>query len=59
MRRTYYYKAKVVIDPEDLAPYELRPGMPVDVMIRHNDRTLLDYLLAPLEQSFSRAFKDE
>ena len=57
--RQAYYEGTVILDHTEAQKYKLYPGMPADVMIRLNDRTFLDYLLAPLEQSFSRAFIDD
>lgn len=37
----------------------LHPGMPTEVMIVTGERSALDYLLGPLEDSFARAFREE
>ncbi len=36
-----------------------RPGMPAEIQIRTADRTFLDYLLQPLRDSMSRAFRED
>ncbi|MFO6466128.1 HlyD family type I secretion periplasmic adaptor subunit [Jannaschia sp. KMU-145] len=36
----------------------LRPGIPVDAFLRTGDRTLLRYLVQPLERYFGRAFRE-
>ncbi|MFG6577606.1 HlyD family type I secretion periplasmic adaptor subunit [Sulfitobacter sp. 1A15333] len=36
-----------------------RPGMPVEIQIRTADRTFFDYLLQPLRDSMSRAFRED
>jgi epimerase transport system membrane fusion protein len=57
-----YYVARVEISPADLDrlnSVELYPGMPVEVMIATGERTALDYLLAPVAQSFQRAFREQ
>jgi HlyD family secretion protein len=63
MNRTEYYAAEVTIDPKDLArsteKLVLYPGMPVDVMIVTGKRTMLEYLLQPVADSFRRAFRQE
>jgi HlyD family secretion protein len=59
---TAYFKADVEIDPAAFARLDdisLYPGMPAEVLIMTGDRTLMDYLLAPLTDSFSRAFREE
>lgn len=56
-----YYVGQINVEPEALArlrDVKLYPGMPVDALIRLEDRTFVDYILAPLEQSFERAFRE-
>jgi HlyD family secretion protein len=51
----------------DLAPAELRrirgfnptPGMPAEVMIETSARTFAQYLIKPIEDSLSRAFRED
>jgi hypothetical protein len=38
---------------------KLYPGMPVDVSIVTGERTLLEYLLQPLLDSFAHAFREQ
>ncbi len=63
MNHTEYYAAEVSIDPKDLARSTehlvLYPGMPVEVMIVTGKRTMLEYLLQPVVDSFRRAFRQE
>lgn len=57
-----YFSARVRIDAEELQRVDdvhLYPGMPADVMIVTGERTFLDYLLGPVEDSFSRAFRED
>ena len=57
-----YYTARVEIDRaelEHLKAVELYPGMPVEVMIATGERTALDYMVAPITESFVRAFREE
>lgn len=42
----------------DLKDAKLYPGMPIEALIKLQDRTFVDYILAPLEQGFSRAFRE-
>lgn len=56
-----YYAASVEIDPQELArlkDVKLYPGMPVEVLITTGQRTLLQYLLDPVRESFARAFRE-
>jgi HlyD family type I secretion membrane fusion protein len=57
-----YFKADVEIDLAELGRLEgvsLYPGMPAEVLIITGKRTLADYLLAPVTDSFVRAFREE
>jgi HlyD family type I secretion membrane fusion protein len=61
-RGTSYYKARVVVDSDELSHLEnveLYPGMPTDVLIVTGERTLLKYLFAPIRDSFSKSFREE
>lgn len=54
-----YFEGRVEVPAEELERLEdvaLYPGMPVEVMIVSGERTFLDYLLAPLRESFARSF---
>ena len=42
-----------------LGDVRLVPGMPVDVFIETEERTVLSYLIKPLDDQFSRAFREE
>lgn len=58
----YYYLARIAIEPKELIPYphiKLYPGMPVQAMIITQHKTPLNYFIAPIEESFSRAFREE
>jgi HlyD family type I secretion membrane fusion protein len=60
--KTAYYTARVDVDQEKLAAMpsiHLYPGMPVDVMIETGKRTMLQYLLAPIENSFAHALREK
>jgi len=57
-----YYLASIDIDShelEQLPGVKLYPGMPVDVTVVTGERTLLEYILQPLLDSFSHAFVEE
>ncbi len=56
-----YFLARVTVDAaqlEDLQDVDLYPGMPAEVMIRTGEQTVLEYLLAPINESFHRAFRE-
>ena len=57
-----FYAARIRVLPEELASLpeeiELRPGMPVEVFITTDERTVVDYLISPLMETVSRAFRD-
>jgi HlyD family type I secretion membrane fusion protein len=60
-RRITYYEAEIKIDAAErakLSAVKLYPGMPAEVMIVTGERTLLDYLLQPLFDSFRRALRE-
>lgn len=56
-----YYLAQVETTPEALKALgnnQLRPGMPVDVIIKNGQRTFMGYLLKPMTDKLARAFKE-
>ena len=55
------YIARVRLNPEsipDLQNFHPVPGMPAEVYIKTSERTFLSYLLRPLKDSMSRAFRE-
>ncbi|RRH99275.1 HlyD family type I secretion periplasmic adaptor subunit [Mesorhizobium tamadayense] len=56
-----YFLAKVKVDAadlEELHDVRLSPGMPAEVMILTGEHTLLDYMLAPVQASLTRSFRE-
>ena len=56
-----YYIARVSIPEDQLAlvkDQEISPGMPAEVYIKTGARTLVEYIVRPLTDSFSRAFRE-
>jgi HlyD family secretion protein len=48
------------MDPDGLSgDMKFVPGMPVDVFIRTDERTLLSYLVKPLMDQAARAFREK
>jgi HlyD family type I secretion membrane fusion protein len=59
--RMPYYAVQIRVDPESLKEAEnvkLLAGMPAEVYIRTTERTLFDYLLAPITQSMRRGMRE-
>ncbi|MGO4571242.1 HlyD family type I secretion periplasmic adaptor subunit [Microvirga sp. 2TAF3] len=57
-----FFVARASILPESLAANpatRLYPGMPAEVLILNKPRRAIDYLLAPITESFNRAFREE
>ncbi|MEF3194048.1 MAG: HlyD family type I secretion periplasmic adaptor subunit, partial [Halothiobacillaceae bacterium] len=56
-----YYSAHVMIPPSELMRLKydrINPGMPVDVVIKTGERSLLEYLLKPLMNHIFMAFRE-
>ncbi|HSI52476.1 MAG: HlyD family type I secretion periplasmic adaptor subunit [Ramlibacter sp.] len=57
-----YYLARVQVTPEGykkLGKRTLQPGMPVEVVLKTGERSLLAYLLHPLSKRLAAAMKEE
>jgi len=58
-----YYRAEVELDPGqmDRLPGDLTliPGMPVEAFVRTADRSPMDYLIKPLADYFTKAFREQ
>lgn len=57
-----YYTTRVRITenlPPEINAAQIYPGMPVETFIATGSRTFLEYLIRPLQDSFSRAFREE
>jgi len=57
-----YYLARVSITPagmKTLGKRQLQPGMPVEVVIKTGERSLLTYLLHPLLKRVAASMKEE
>ncbi|NHF74387.1 HlyD family type I secretion periplasmic adaptor subunit [Paracoccus xiamenensis] len=56
-----YFLARLSVDAEELARIqhsELRPGMPVEVFIETQPRTILSYLVKPMVDQIQHAFRE-
>lgn len=57
-----YYMARVKVTQEglkELGKYQMQPGMPVEVVFKTGERSLLTYLLHPLTKRIASAMKEE
>lgn len=57
-----YYRGRVEIDAEQIARLgnvKLSAGMPAEVMVIAGNRTLLQYLIQPVQDSFRRSFREQ
>jgi HlyD family secretion protein len=54
---------RVRLDKDDAAHqiphFRLTPGMPVDVFVKTGERTFFSYIMRPIADSFSRAFREQ
>jgi protease secretion system membrane fusion protein len=60
--RQAYYLARVSVTPEGLQALgrrQMQPGMPVEVIIKTGERSLLTYLLHPLTKRMAASMKEE
>ncbi|MDM7322816.1 MAG: HlyD family type I secretion periplasmic adaptor subunit [Gammaproteobacteria bacterium] len=56
-----YYAARIALSPEQLSRLKydrITPGMPVDVVIKIGERSLLEYLLKPIANHVFMALKE-
>lgn len=57
-----YYLARVQVTPEGmktLGSRQMQPGMPVEIVIKTGERSLLTYLLHPLTKRLAASMKEE
>ncbi|SJZ99890.1 membrane fusion protein, epimerase transport system [Oceanospirillum multiglobuliferum] len=58
-----YYLTRIKVTEKGRADMDkdmnLIPGMPAEVMIRREDRTMFSYLLKPIADSFARSFREK
>jgi hypothetical protein len=57
------YVVRVRLDDTDvrgkLLDFKPTPGMPADIFIKTGERTFFDYIMRPVWDSFSRAFREQ
>jgi len=56
-----YFTARVAIPDDELAKLgtnKLQPGIPADIQIKTHDRTALSYLMKPLTDQITKAFRE-
>jgi HlyD family secretion protein len=57
-----YYTIRIAMSPEEIArlgDVRLIPGMPVEAFVQTGDRTMLAYLIKPLQDQLMRAFREK
>ena len=56
----HYYSARISIPDKRISELNLQlvPGMPVEVFIRTGDRTVVSYLMKPLNDQIEKAFRE-
>jgi HlyD family secretion protein len=57
-----YYTIRISMPPEEVArlgDVKLIPGMPVEAFVQTGDRTLISYLIKPLNDQLMRAFREK
>ncbi|MGB1088442.1 MAG: HlyD family type I secretion periplasmic adaptor subunit [Alphaproteobacteria bacterium] len=57
-----FYLARIIVPEDEIArldKVEIVPGMPADIMVEGESRTLLEYLLDPVEDVVSKGLKEE
>jgi membrane fusion protein, type I secretion system len=57
-----YYTIRLDVSPEELArlgAVKLVPGMPVEALIQTSPRTVMSYLIKPLHDQLTRAFREK
>jgi HlyD family secretion protein len=57
-----YYTTRIAMTQSEIArlgDVKLIPGMPVEAFVQTGDRTVLSYLIKPLEDQFMRAFREK
>jgi HlyD family secretion protein len=56
-----FYTLRIALPPEELARLgglKLVPGMPVEAFIQTDDRTVMSYLVKPLQDQVAKAFRE-
>lgn len=56
-----YFLVRVDVDAKELARLEghqIQPGMQADVFVRTGEKTIIEYLLQPLTDSFNKAWRE-
>ena len=53
-----YFTLRISVSDNDREAFKLVPGMPVEAFISTNERTALSYLMKPLSDQVTRAFRE-
>jgi HlyD family secretion protein len=55
---TVYFTVRIAVAQSDRETFRLVPGMPVEAFIATQERTALSYLLKPVTDQVTRAFRE-
>jgi HlyD family secretion protein len=53
-----YFTLRITVSESDREAFKLVPGMPVEAFIATHERTALSYLLKPVSDQVTRAFRE-
>src|SRR4051812_23156627 len=57
-----YYTVRIGVSPQEIArlgEHKLQPGMPVEVFIQTNVRTVVSYFIRPIQDQLARSFREK
>ena len=60
-RESYFTLRLSITDdlPDAISQEQIFPGMPVETYVKTGDRTFLEYMVKPIQDSFARGFREE
>ncbi|MGA8956757.1 MAG: HlyD family type I secretion periplasmic adaptor subunit, partial [Pseudolabrys sp.] len=57
-----YYTTRIAMTKDEIArlgDVKLIPGMPVEAFVQTGERTVMSYLIKPLQDQFMRTFREK
>jgi protease secretion system membrane fusion protein len=57
-----YYRMQTEVTPQGrslMTTLDVRPGMPVELFVKTGERTLMSYLVRPLQDNFKMSLTEE
>ena len=58
LSREFFYDLKISVNQQDCKNLVLISGMPVEIYILQNDRSILSYFYSPIIKSFKKSFNE-